>query len=84
MMAKQKEARPTILYRYRGDIYPVGNTAERAVDGFSDDGEYGDVNYPWVTRQQCLDDARAEGCRARFERDGVVTAYNGKVVENES
>lgn len=54
----------TITYTYRGQI-------ERGADyhwcdGYSETTAEGHVLYPWMTRQECQRDAKAQGAKAQF------------------
>ena len=60
----------TITYYYRGDV--ERGRRRRGVffyawqRGYSATGPSGGVLCPWMTKQECLADARKQGARARF------------------
>ena len=60
--------RPERAYHYRGPIERGPNYAWR--EGYSAESESGGLLYPWNTRLECRQEAKAEGFKAVFYRDG--------------
>ncbi len=58
---KQKQV---ITYVYRGRI--ERGTDYRWCDGYSQDSADGLPTYPWMTRQECIRDAKSKGEKAQF------------------
>lgn len=57
-----------IIYTYRGIIERgIGGSYEWK-DGYSPTTDDGGVLYPWMTRKECIHDAKAQGKRAVFQR----------------
>lgn len=61
--------RPERIYHYRGGIERGARCEWR--DGYSAEGEGGGVLYPWSTRGECRSEAKREGFKAVFYRNGV-------------
>lgn len=62
----------TITYVYRGQVERGclvngrhGRPSYRWHDGYSQETEQGPL-YPWLTRAECLKDAKSQGCKALF------------------
>ena len=55
-------------FHYRGGIERGPRYEWR--DGYSAEGEGGGVLYPWSTRGECRAEAKADGFKAVFYRDG--------------
>ena len=58
-----------IVYEYRGKI-EIGN-GKPGYDwhpGYSETSESGLISYPWMTRRECQQQARSQGCIARFKQ----------------
>ncbi len=62
------ESVEAIHYHYRGPV-EVGHEYDWC-DGYSADGPNGGVLYPWQTKRACRADAKAQGKRALFFRNG--------------
>ena len=58
----------TITYHYRGHIERGNGRSYAWRDGYSEAGEGGGVMYPWSTKSECQQEAKAKGCRAKFVR----------------
>ena len=64
---------PQVVYWYRGPVEKPKQVKGRPagykfVDGFSEQGAHGPC-YPWMTRRECLLDARKRGVRALFRTE---------------
>lgn len=73
-MAKTKaDNRPTITYHYRGQVERPKKANGKPIaaytwrEGFSPDGDDGSPQFPWMTRQECRQEAKARGARAVFK-----------------
>ena len=55
-----------IAYYYRG-LIERGSWKE----GFSSDSSLGNPLYPWMTKAECRADAKEQGCKAVFYKEGV-------------
>lgn len=62
-MPKEK---PVIIYYYRGPIERLYLRGGKWIDGYSENGPFGEVRYPWCGKRECQADAKARGCRAVF------------------
>ena len=56
--------KPIITYYYRGSIEQGRDCKWQ--DGYSANGENGGILYPWHTRGECMQEAKAKGHRAVF------------------
>jgi len=56
------------IYHYRGGVERGPRYDWR--DGYSETTETGGIVYPWSTRAECGREAKADGVRAVFMRDG--------------
>lgn len=63
----------TIVYTYRGSIERATRRGYAWRDGFSETSAEGRPLYPWLTRAECMADAKARGARAAFVRPEVQT-----------
>lgn len=54
----------TITYTYRGGVKRGSNYHWE--DGYSETTPDGGVLYPWMTRKECIADAKTKGCKAIF------------------
>ena len=61
--------RPGRIYHYRGQVERGARYEWR--DGYSASGEGGGGLYPWATRAECRSEAKRDGFKAVFYRDGV-------------
>jgi hypothetical protein len=64
---KKKE----VVFYYRGEVerWSMGDPASMKNPwhrGYSEDGHYGGVTYPWRTKSECRKEATARGLRAVF------------------
>lgn len=61
-----------VVYHYRGLIempkLRKGRPSFRWFDGWSENGANGGATYPWMSRQQCLQDAKSRDAKAVFVR----------------
>ena len=65
----------TRRYDYRGPIERGDSqSGYHWVDGYSETTENGRIYYPWMTRAECRQDAKGDGYRAVFSRDGQRTS----------
>lgn len=62
----------TIEYHYRGQVEEGRNYGRR--DGYSANGPSGGMLYPWESKKACREDAKSQGKRAAFFRDGKKEA----------
>lgn len=60
--------RPERVYHYRGGVERGARYEWR--DGYSETTVDGDVQYPWMTRKECREEAARDGMRAVFYCDG--------------
>jgi hypothetical protein len=60
--------KPTKRYDYRGLI--ERGAQYRWVEGYSETTPNGNPLYPWSTRRECRAEAKADGFKAIFFRDG--------------
>ena len=68
--------KPSVTYKYRGQTerdpgrsFPNHHkTGYRWLGSYSEDSPEGYPLYPWMTRNECLDDAKARGLKAKFVR----------------
>ncbi len=58
----------TITYYLRGQIeVGTGGPGYRWAQGYSESAPNGGICYPWMSRNDCIRDARARGAVAHFE-----------------
>lgn len=57
-----------IEYHYRGSDERGYDKHEVAV--YSPNGDDGEALYPWMTKSECKLDAKRNGAKAKFVRDG--------------
>jgi hypothetical protein len=69
--------KPTRTYYYRGLI--ERGPRYRWANGYSAGSPGGRIEYPWLTRRECQQDAESMGCSAVFVRDHK----NNKVSEED-
>lgn len=64
--------RPTTVYVYRGRVerLPAPGCPGLWKDGYSSNGPGGGILYPWMTYRECQAEAKAQGCKAVFVRQG--------------
>lgn len=63
-----KIPRPEIAYHYRGRVERGARYEWR--DGYSANSERGEILFPWMTRRECRQDAKRQGGKAVFYRNG--------------
>jgi hypothetical protein len=64
--------KPTIRYIHRGLVERGnGKPGYDWHDAYSPEGPNGEETQPWMTYRECQRDAKAEGCRAVFVRQGA-------------
>lgn len=58
--------KPTITYYYRGNVERWYGHRCKWLDGYSPNGPGGREQQPWMTKDECRDDAKKQGARAMF------------------
>jgi hypothetical protein len=59
-----------IVYWFRGQIEKGSNyKCYKWADGYSAKSENGMVLYPWMTKKECRQDAKEQGCKAVFKEE---------------
>lgn len=58
----------TIVYHHRGQVERGnGKSGYDWHDGYSENAEDGSATFPWMTKAECRQDAKAQGAKAAFE-----------------
>ena len=65
----------TIVYTYRGEVERGTGRGYRWRPAYSETVN-GAIVYPWMTRRECQEDARARGARTTFKHDSTRTKAN--------
>lgn len=60
------EKSSTFTYYYRGHIERWRALGYAWMEGYSENGESGGPLYPWMTKKECREEAKARGGRAVF------------------
>jgi hypothetical protein len=61
------KAKQKIIYTYRGGVERGVGGSYVWRNGYSESGINGEVYYPWMTKKECIHDAKVRGAVAVFK-----------------
>jgi hypothetical protein len=60
------DAEKVITYHFRGQVERFRGGQYHWIDGYSENSPKGNPLHPWMTKEECREDAKKWGCKARF------------------